>query len=252
LAVALLSCNPFGGSPAGPASSAPPDTHRIVTDRYPGGASRHVETYVGDTTGLPHTTRTFSPSGALLKAVRHQADPGSRIAYYDDLHPRFDSAGGVRSFLQGTWKRTERVTKLKRFSNGEVARVRTKLNRTFKGDTLIMTRIASVFEPETGRRIGVQGLEVGFDVEFLPDSRVRLQEVLYRRRPDTSQVLSDTLVLPPRLRNRVVDTLRVLAPHRFRVMTAVAPRLPRLYKRQSSLRSAPGELPDALQAPTPE
>lgn len=244
--IGLLSCN---YTEDGVSTPAPPDTFRQVTERYGSGAPRYVSIRVGDDSSSSslYTRRTFSPDGVLLKVSNHQTHD---IQYYHDLHPRFDSTAGLESYLQGMWRRKKGVQRIKEFnpddSRSFLVQIRANTVRTFKGDTLVMTRYAALRDPQSGRTIGHDIVEVGFDVDYRPPNRILLESVLYRRRPDSAQVLADTPILPSELTGRVIDTLRIYGPDRFRIMTAASDTRPKLFERHLGLREVPGSFPEEL------
>lgn len=242
----LLSCD---HTEDGPSTPAPPDTFRQVTERYGSGAPRYVSTRVGDDSSSSslYTRKTFSPDGVLLKVSNHQTGD---IHYYHDLHPRFDSTAGLQSYLQGMWRRGKGVQRFKEFnpedSRSFLVQIKANTVRTFKGDTLVMTRYAALHNPQSGQKIGHDIVEVGFDVDYRDPNRVLLESVLYRRRPDSAQVLADTPILPPELTGRVIDTLRIYGPDRFRIMTSASDDRPKLFERHLGLRQVPGSFPEEL------
>lgn len=244
IALLVTSCNPLNSTEEY-ISSAPADTNSTVVERYSGGSPQEIVYHTGDTTATGKLwSETLSPQGHLLKTYDYRSGD---IKYYDDIHARFDSADGLRTFLQGMWRRTEPVTSMKEFESGRLARVISNRTRTFQGDTLIMTNYSAIYERNTGRKIAHDGLEVGFDVQYLDNAKVMVEEVLYRRRPDTSQVLSKTPILSPDLKGRVIDTLRVYGPNRFRIMSVASPNAEQLYERHKSLDQVSAELPDRMQ-----
>lgn len=248
----VLSCHSSGNNPA---TTSPPDTFRHVTDRYGSGAPRYVTTRVGDDSASSslYARKTYSPEGVLLKVINHQTHD---FHYYHDLHPRFDSTAGLRRYLQGMWRRKEGTQRIKQFnpegSRSFLVRIRANTVRTFKGDTLVMTRYAALRDPQSGQKIGHDIVEVGFDVDYRGRNRVLLESVLYRRRPDSAQVLADTPILPSKLTGRVIDTLRIYGPDRFRIMTAASDTRSKLYERHLGLQRVPGSFPEELRRQTSE
>lgn len=248
----ILSCHSSGNNPA---TTSPPDTFRHVTERYGSGAPRYVTTRVGDdsATSTLYTRKTFSPKGVLLKLANYETHD---IHYYHDLHPRFDSTAGLRSYLQGMWRRKEGAQRIKEFnpdgSRSFLVRIRANTVRTFKGDTLVMTRYAALRDPKSGQKIGHDIVEVGFDVDYRGRNRILLESVLYRRRPDSAQVLADTPILPSELTGRVIDTLRIYGPDRFRIMTSASDTRSKVYERHLGLRRVPGSFPEELRRQTAE
>lgn len=225
----------------------PPDTFEVVSERYSFGEPRRISQYVGQDSATAdlRLRATYSPSGTLLKSYNFFTD---EVRYFQDLHPQFDSSKGLQKYLQGMWVREEPVRELKRFADGSFQGVQVRftaqLSRTFRRDTLIMTRFATVYPP---RQTPLHDIaEVAFNVDYDPPNKVILQSVIYRRRPDSTQIFSETPVLPAAARGRVVDTLRIYGPKRFRVLTAISQSQESRYEFYSPLRRLPSSLPDEL------
>jgi hypothetical protein len=212
------------------------------------GEPRFVSLYVGQDSSSSRLwrQRSYSPSGLLLKEYRNDSNA---TLYYHSLHPRFDSTKGLRDYLSGMWIRKEPEVQYKTFNMPDggqaMAKVKSNIARTFRRDTLIMAQYMTVSDPKSGRTVGHDVVEIGMGVDFLPPNRIALTEVYYRRRPDTSQVLSDTPILSPVSSKRIVDTLRVYGPNRYRVRTAV--RKDQMFKRHATGARVPGRLPEEFQ-----
>lgn len=247
LLIALVGALSFGCSDSGSAFRSDPtvDTIRVVDERYDGGAPRKVEFWAGQDSSLSRLlrTRSYSPDGILLKEYRSQSN---EVLYFHDLSPMLDSADGLREFMQGMWIGNEPDRSLKRFDRANksdlTAQVKSNTARTFRRDTLIVTQYMTVYDRKAKRKVGHDVVEVGFQVDYESPNLIKLTEVLYRRRPDTSQVLTDTPMLPYEERGRIVDTLRVYGPNRFRVMTS-AETSSGTFKRHARGPRVPGRLP---------
>lgn len=228
--------------------TAPLDTIRVVDDRYTGGAPRRVEFWEGRDSSLSRMvrTRTYSPSGILLKEYRSKERD---VLYFHELAAMFDSTDGLREFMQGMWIGKEPKRQLKRFerSNGEnvVAQVKSNTARTFRRDTLIISQYMTIYDRKAQAKVGHDLVEVGFRVDYEAPNLIKLTDVLYRRRPDTSQVLANTPMLPYEAKGRITDTLRVYGPNRYRILTAKETS-ERVFKRHARGPNVPGRLPRAF------
>jgi hypothetical protein len=243
----LASCSgdvPFFGS--GGDTEATPDTFSTVSLRYPDGAARKVNYYADKKDSTFLQRRTFSPNGDLLKVYGKSGE----VQYYHDLHPRFDSSDGLKEYLQGMWVRSETARRMKKFDNAPVDRpflVQATYSRTFKGDTLVISRLASIGDPVRDKTIGQDVFEAGFDVSFRPPNLVLLESILYRRRPDTSQVIAGSDISPIQdSDDTVIDTLRIYSQDRFRIQTAVEQPVSPIFERHRSEGNVPGSLPNEL------
>lgn len=242
---AVVSC-----SGDGPFSEPTPtkdiDTFRTVSERYASGQPRYVSYSVGEDSITTEFLRreTYSPRGELLKIM-----DDSGVYYYHDVNPQFDSSKGLQEYLQGMWRRKEPVTKYRSFEvDGKrlTAAVKANVARTFRSDTLIMTRYATIYNPDNQKQIGKDIVEVGFKVSYQPPQMVSVEKTIYRRHPDSTQVLSRTPLIPAKFQGVITDTLRLYGPKRFRVMTSGDKTESEVYRRHLPLRRVPGSLPEEL------
>lgn len=222
------------------------DTFRTVSDRYASGQPRYISYSVGEDSITTNFLRreTYSPRGELLKI-----EDNSGIYYYHDVNPQFDSSEGLKEYLQGMWRRKEPVKEYKRFEvDGKrlTAAVKANVARTFRRDTLIMTRYATIYNPDNQKQIGRDIVEVGFKVSYQPPQMVSVEKTIYRRHPDSTQVLSQTPLIPAQYQGLITDTLRLYGPKRFRVMAGGDNAESEVYRRHLPLRRVPGSLPEEL------
>lgn len=233
------------------AADKPVDTFRTVTERYQSGQPRYVSYSIGPDSQNADTWKReiLSPSGNILK--RNNFLSGD-IKFYEELNPGLDSAEGLKNILQGMWEREEALTRVREVTvqdKKKMIQVKTNVFRTFTGDTLVMNRTVDVLDPRKRKFLGRKGVEVAFDVRYLPPNRVLLENVLYRRKKDSTQILSETPMLPPELRGRVVDTLRFYGPKQFRIMSPTSAGIDRQYDRIldiNQVRLQGGAFPEEL------
>jgi len=189
-----------------------PEPRVITESSYKSGQPMKERLYIPGSPPTNLEMRTYDKQGTLIK-VKDMQD--GTIDYYDELYDTLRTRSGLRAYLQGAWKRGGIKKGYKKLPNGQMADVRTKEARYFRGDSLVLVQDSEIIAP-SGRRLR-SVVEVCFRVRYLAPLRISLEEKLYVKTRSATEGRSS---LTPDLRAAVVDTLRLFRPDLYYVQTA--------------------------------